>query len=189
MRTKDEVSAGVVLGNQAALAAGVSEALGIKGGWAIECRDKHGNLKWTEDISNLVTNAGESYMLQAGLDAQTQITSWFIGLTDGTPTVAETDTMASHAGWVEVTAYSEAVRQAWTGGTESGQSIDNSAAPADFSINADSTTVGGAFLASSSTKGESASTLYAVGAFSGGDRAVDDGDTLSITATFTAGGT
>lgn len=175
-------------GTRSALATGVAVAMGLAGGWAIQCHDKDGNLKWEEDISNLVTNAGESMMLQVGLDGQTQLTTWYVGLTDGTPTVAEGDTMASHAGWVEVTAYSEATRVTWVGGTESGQSIDNSASTADFSIDTNSTTVGGAFLVSNNTKSGTTGTLYAVGAFSGGDRSVDDGDTLSVTATFTAGG-
>ncbi len=175
-------------GAKSAVAIGVACALGMQGMWQIECRGADGQLKWSEDITNLVTNAGESYMLQAGLDNQTQITTWYVGLTDGTPTVAETDTMSSAPGWSEVTAYSEANRPTWTGGTESGQSIDNSASPADFSIDTNSTTVGGAFLASNNTVGGTTGTLYAVGAFSGGDRSVDSGDTLSITATFTAGG-
>ncbi|GAG46997.1 unnamed protein product, partial [marine sediment metagenome] len=36
------------------------------------------------------------------------------GLTDGTPTPAAGDTMASHGGWTEVVAYDEGVRQTLT---------------------------------------------------------------------------
>ncbi|MDJ0712582.1 MAG: hypothetical protein QNJ14_19525 [Woeseiaceae bacterium] len=181
------VQPGMAANAAACVGEAVHEELGLKGEWDVVCRDRHGRVKWRDSIKNLVTNAGESYMLQAGLDNQTQIGTWYVGLTDSSPTVAETDTMASHAGWVEDQNYSEAVRQTWTGGTESGQSIDNSASKATFSINA-TTTIGGAFLNSVSTKGGTTGTLYAVGAFSGGNKSVASGDTLEVTATFTAGG-
>lgn len=177
----------MAVNGEAVIRSAVQEELGLKGIWDVVCFGKDGKEKWRDTIENLVTNAGESYMLQAGLDAQTQITAWYVGLSDGTPTVAEGDTMATHAGWVEVTAYTEGVRQTWTGGTESGQSIDNSASKASFAING-TTTVGGAFLNSASDKSGTTGTLYAVGAFSGGDRALVSGDTLQVTATFTAGG-
>ena len=185
---------GVYQGDMSAVSRAVAQAclddekVTLRGRWEFVCKDKHGNVKWTETIeANLVTNAGESYMLQAGLDNQTQIGVWYIGLTDGTPTVAETDTMATHAGWVEVVAYSEATRQTWTGGTESGQSIDNSASKAVFSING-TATIGGAFLNSANDKSGTTGTLYAVGAFTGGDRSVVNTDVVEVTATFTAGG-
>jgi len=177
----------MAVNGQACMQSAVKDELGLKGKWNVICFGKDGKEKWRDTIENLVTNAGESMMLQVGLDAQTQITAWHVGLTDGTPTVAETDTMASHAGWVEVTAYTEGIRQPWTGGTESGQSISNSASQASFAINA-TTTVGGAFLNSVNTKSGTTGTLYAVGAFSGGDRALANLDTLQVTATFTAGG-
>ena len=144
-----------------------------------------GPVKWEEEWHNLVVNQGLDYLLDAGLSAGTQITSWFILLLDGTPTVAAGDTLASHAGWTEVTAYDEATRQAWTDGGVSGQSVDNSGSPAQFTISANGTTIGGAALASNSTKGGTTGTLYAAGAFTAGDKTLDDGDTLDVTATFT----
>ena len=151
-------------------------------------RDRDGNVKWVEEGTNLVVNQGLDHLLDVTLSNATQLSTWYIGLINGaSPTLAAGDTAASHAGWVEVTAYSEGVRQTWTGGTESGQSIDNSASPATFSING-TTTVGGAFLISANTKGGATGTLYAVGAFTGGDRALSNSDSLEVTATFTAGG-
>ena len=184
----EPMSIGDRLGVKAAVKQAVAEQLGLHGAWLITCRDKSGRIKWRDTIDNLVTNAGESYILDTGLSGGSPITSWFIGLTDGTPTVSEADTAASHAGWTEVTAYTEATREAFIDGGESGQSIDNSASVASYAINSDATTVGGAFLVSLSTKGGSTGTLYSAGAFSGGDKSVDDGDTLEVTATFTAGG-
>jgi len=94
--------------------------------------------------------------------------------------------MASHAGWAEVVAYDEATREVLTLGSVATQSVDNSASKASYAINADTTTVGGAFITTNSTKSGSTGTLYGVGAFTGGDKAVDDGDTLNVTVTLTA---
>lgn len=157
--------------------------VGMDGFFTITCVDKDGNLKWEEKIENRVVNEGLSYMLESGLGGGTQITSWFIGLTDGTPTDAAGDTLASHAGWAEVTAYA-GDRKACSFGAESGQSIDNSASPAAFAIDTNSTTIGGAFLASVATG--TSGTLFSVGAFSGGDKSADDGDTLNVTYTATS---
>lgn len=163
----------------------VDEAL-IEGRWEVVCRDSQGKEKWRDTIKNLVTDAGLNHLLDVALSGGTQDTTWFVGLTDGTPTAAAGDTMASHAGWTEVTAYDEAARVAWTDGGVSNKSVDNSASPAEFTINADSTTVGGAFLVGDSTKSGTTGTLYAIGAFSAGDKSLDDNDTLDVTATFTA---
>jgi len=161
-------------------------AVALKGRWEITCRRADGSVKWTDIIENLVTNAGLDHALDSTLSAGTQITTWYIGLTDGTPTVAAGDTMSSHAGWAEVTAYDEAVRQTWSDGGVSSQSVSNSASAATFTIDTNSTTVGGAFLTSNSTKGGSTGTLFAVGAFSAGDKSLDDNDTIDVTATYTA---
>lgn len=157
----------------------------VQGRWFITCRDKTGAVKWQEEIKNLVVDEGLNYLLDAGLSAGTPVTAWYVGLTGGTPTPAANDTMATHAGWTEVTAYSEGVRQTWTDGGVSSKSVSNSASPARFTISSDGTTVGGAFLTSSSTKGGSTGTLYAVGAFSAGNKLLDTSDTLDVTATFT----
>lgn len=158
-----------------------------KGQWRVVIRDPQGNVIAQTEWNNLVVNAGLDYLLNAGLCGQTQISDWYIGLTDGTPTPAAADTMSSHGGWTEVTAYSESVRQAWTPDSNqvTDQSVDNASNPATFTINSDSTTVGGAFLTSSSTKGGTAGTLYAIGAFTGGDVTLSNGSTLEVQATFT----
>jgi len=172
----------------AAIRGGVLGAIGLAGRYELVCRDRHGREKWRESIDNLVTNAGEDYLLDAGLAGGAQITSWFLGLIDGTPTVDEADTAASHVGWAEVTAYTEGTRPAFTAGAVSGQSVDNAASKGSFSINANGTVIGGAFLISNSTKGGATGTLYSAGAFTGGNKTLDSGDTLEVQATYTAGG-
>lgn len=182
----DTQKMGDAFGARVKRAPGLASDFGIQGRWAITCRDKNGDVKWSDIIENLVTNAGLDYLLDAGLSGGSQITSWYVGLTDGTPTAAAGDTMSSHGGWTEVTAYDESTREAWTDGGVSGQSVSNSGNAAQFTISTNGTTIGGAFLASDSTKGGSSGTLYAIGAFSAGDKSLDDGDTLDITAAFTA---
>ena len=157
----------------------------FKGRYDVECYDKRGRLKWRETIDNIHVNVGLDAVLDVHFSAATQITTWFLGLTDGTPTVAAGDTMASHAGWAEITAYSESVRQTFVEAGVSGQSLDNSASKASYAING-SATVGGAFLTSVNTKSGSTGTLASVGAFTGGDRSVVSGDTVLVTLTITA---
>lgn len=139
---------------------------------------------WSDDWSNMIVNAGLNDMLDKYFKGSAYTAAHYVGLTDGTPTVAAGDTMGSHAGWAEVTAYTETVRQTLTLGTVSSQSVDNSASKATYSINADSTTIGGAFVAGSSAKSETASTLLSVGAFSGGDLVLNNGSTLTVQGTY-----
>lgn len=154
--------------------------------YKIEAFDSKGNLKWVDEIDNLVVNVGLDDSLDKHLKGSGYTALWYVLLTDGTPTVAAGDTMASHAGWVEVTAYDEAVRQTLTLGAVSGQSVDNSASKAVFTIDTDTTTIGGAGITTVNTKGGSTGILYGAGAFSAGDKLLDDNDVLNVTVTLTA---
>ena len=152
-----------------------------------EAFDKFGNLKWREVIeANLVVNTGLDDILDKYYKGSAYTAAHYCGLTDGTPTVAAGDTMASHAGWTEVTAYDEANRPSITWGSVSGQSVDNSASKATFTISANDTTIGGGFVTTDNTKGGSTGTLVGGAAFSGGDKVLDDDDTLNVTTTATA---
>ncbi len=153
--------------------------------YIIECFDKDGALKWIEEIYNLITNVGLDDVLNQYLKGSAYTAAFYVGLTDGTPTTAAGDTMSSHAGWTEITDYSESVRQTLTLGTVASQSVDNSASKASYSING-TATVGGAFIVTNSTKSGTTGTLYGVGAFTGGDKSVSSGDTLNVTVTCTS---
>lgn len=143
-----------------------------------------GGLRWREAWENIVVNQGLNDLLDVTLSGATQDTTWFVGLLSATPTVAAGDTLASHAGWTEVSAYDESTRVAWVDAGAASQSITNSASPAVFTINANGTSMGGAFLAGVNTG--TSGRLYAAGAFTAGDKSLDDNDTLTCTATFTA---
>lgn len=144
------------------------------------CRGPDGQVKWEADAKNLWVNAGIQHMMDATLSGSSQVTTWYVGLTDGTPTVAAGDTLASHVGWVEVSDYT-GNRQAWVE-VRSGQSMTNTASKASFPIDQDATTIGGAFLASAATG--TTGTLFCAAAFTGGDKSADNGDTLEVTYTF-----
>lgn len=173
---------------KANISGGVEEQLtnSFRHHFKCECYDKDGNLKWVEEGQNIIVDTGLDEILDKFWKGSAYTAAFYIGLTDGTPTVAAGDTMASHAGWAEVTAYSEANRQDLTLGSVSSQSVDNSASQAAFSIDTNSTTVGGFFITTDNTKGGTSGILIGAVAFTGGDKAVDDGDTLNVTATLTA---
>lgn len=163
---------------------------GAGGVYTVECRDKDGNLKWSEAMHNLVVNVGLKDMNDKYFTGSTYTAAWYLGLVTGPGagnTYAAADTMASHAGWTEDTGYSQATRPAATfaaATTADPSVITNSASVAVFSISA-TTTIAGAFLTSDNTKGGTTGVLFSVANFqSPGDRAVVSGDTLNVTYTF-----
>lgn len=166
-------------------AAGITLPAFMSTRYEVVCYDRDGNVRWREVCWNLVVNVGLNDLLDKRFKASSYTAADYVGLTDGAPTIAAGDTMASHAGWAEVTAYSEGTRPALTLGSVASQSVDNSASKASFSISG-SATVGGAFIVTNSTKGGTSGILYGVAAFSEGDRAVQNGDTVEVTATLTA---
>ena len=141
--------------------------------------------KWADGFSNLVTTAGGNDLLTQYFKGSTYTAAWFVGLVDnaGFTAIAATDTMATHSGWTESAAYSNATRPALTLGTPAARSVDNSASKASFSINA-SATINGAFTATNSTKSGTSGTLYSAGSF-GATRGVVNGDTLQVQVTLT----
>jgi len=179
----DLVNAGVEANKKA------GENMSAKGRFIVECFDKDGNLKWREDNENLVVNVGLQDMNTKYFSGSAYTAAWYIGLYGAAASnnPAAGDTMSSHAGWTENTTYSNATRPQAVFGTATTANpsvISNSASVAVFNING-TTTVGGAFLVSNSTKGGSTGTLFSASDFqSPGDRAVVNGDTLNVTYQF-----
>jgi hypothetical protein len=151
----------------------------------VVCYGRDGGEKWRDVAHNLVTDAGINDVLDKYLKGSSYSAGFFVGLTDGTPTAAAGDTMSSHAGWTEITAYSESTREALTLGTVASKTVNNSASKATFSISSDSQTIGGCFVVTDSTKGGTSGTLLNIAPFSGGDKSADDGDSLEVTVTYT----
>ena len=153
----------------------------------VKCFDVNDILKWETTSKNLVVDEGIGHVLDAvfTLSAVTPHANFYIGLTDGTPTVAGGDTLVSHAGWVEVTDYSEVTRQEYVE-ARTGYTVDNSASKAVFSING-TATVGGSFICSAGTG--TAGELLAASAFANGDKSVTSGDTIEVQYDFSASST
>jgi hypothetical protein len=166
-----------------------SEKVAAGGVFTAACYDKDGNLKWEAKSHNLVVNVGLQDMNTQYFKGATYSAAWYIGIygAAASNTPAAGDTSASHAGWTEVTAYSEGTRPAATFGTATTADpsvISNSASPAQFTMSG-TTTVGGAFLISNSTKGGSTGVLFSASDFqSPGDRSVISGDIVKVTYQF-----
>ena len=163
--------------------------VGAGGVFTMQCFDADGNLKWESSLPNLVVNVGLQDMNTQYFKGAAYTAAWFIGLYGAAASnnPAAGDTAASHAGWTEVVPYSNATRPAATFGTATTADpsvISNSASPASYTINATST-VGGAFLISNSTKSGTTGILFSASDFAApGDRSVASGDTLNVTYTF-----
>ena len=91
-----------------------------KGAYTVECYGADGQLKWTEEFPNLVVNGGVQDMNTKYFTGSSYTAAWYLGLITGPGsgnTYAAGDTMSSHAGWTENTAYSQATRPACSFGT------------------------------------------------------------------------
>jgi hypothetical protein len=178
-----------IIGAQLTKAMGVGEHTKAGGVYRIECLDADGNLKWSAESHNLVVNQGLQDMNTQYFKGSGYTATWYLGLygaaAANNPVAG--DTAAVHAGFTEITPYSNATRPACSFGTATTADpsvITNSLSPAQFSINS-AATVGGAFLISNSTKGGFTGILFSASDFAApGDRVVASGDTLNISYTF-----
>jgi hypothetical protein len=159
--------------------------IGIRNHYHVECFGPDGRLKWEDHADNLVMDVGLDEFLQRIWKSSAFTAADFIGLTDDAPSIVAGDTMASHVGWVEAQGYDEGTREAYVLGAVAAESVDNSASKASFAINA-TDTIGGCFACDESTKGGTSGILLGAAAFSGGDKAVANLDTLNVTVTSTA---
>jgi len=168
---------------------GAVDKVAAGGVFKVTCIGVDGQVKWEENLKNLVVNVGLKDMNDKYFTGSAYTAAWYIGLYGAAASndPAAGDTAASHAGWTEVVPYSNATRPAATfaaATTADPSVITNSASPASFSID-DTATVGGAFLISNNTKSGSTGVLFSASDFAApGDRSVASGDTLAVTYTF-----
>jgi len=147
----------------------------VGGVFTVECHGADGKLKWKDEAPNLITTEGIYKLLDVGCTGATAVATWYVGLVSATPTIIAGNTLAVHAGWTEVTDYT-GNRQEWVE-ARTLANVTNSASKAAFPITGP-VTVGGAFLASASTG--TSGTLLCAAVFTGGNKAVASGDTLSV---------
>jgi hypothetical protein len=153
---------------------------------------RDGAVIWEDEFPNTVVTVGKNLALDTYLAGSSySVTGPYMGLISSTSysAIAAGDTMSSHAGWLEAGSgnaptYSGNRKTAVFSAASSGSKALSSAL--SFSITGTGT-VKGAFLVfgsgASATVENTSGTLYSAGLFSGGDRAVINGDTLSVTYT------
>jgi hypothetical protein len=162
------------------------EEVNVTGKYVAQCFDVHGNLKWEEEFSNLVTTQGKNDLLDKYLGGSSYNAAWYLGLISSTgySAVAAGDTANTHTGWNEFAGYSQSTRVAPVfNAASSGSKATTSAAV--FSITS-ANTVKGTFLISNSTKGGFSGILYSAGLFTGGDKTIANGDVVNVTYTASA---
>lgn len=163
---------------------GQEDMMKVKGYYKVSCHDANGNLKWEDEIHNLVTTVGKNLALTGTLTNAAQ-GAVYMGL-KGTGTAAVTDTQASHAGWLEVGGANAPTytspRKTVTFGTASSASITSSGTYT-FAITS-SGTVAGCFIniGGSSVIDNTTGTLFSAGDFSS-SKSVVNTDTLTVTYT------
>lgn len=114
---------------------------------------------------NGVTVVGKNKFLDTFFGAATpltQVATWYIGLINNSPTpvLVEGDTLASHSGWTEWTAYS-GNRQAWDD-ADSSNKIKGSTTASSFTISSAGTLYG---IMVASVASGTTGILWATGAF------------------------
>lgn len=178
---------------KAAMSAPQSTTMGVKVAnfYEVICyAHKGGPVLWRERMKNLTVNQGLNNILQNQLKGSAYTAAWYIGLINNASfsALAAGDTsqqINGSNGWIETTAYAAGVRQTLTLGSVSGGSVDNSASPASFTMNA-SGTLNGAFLASTATQGTGAggTILYGEASF-GSTQPFVSSNVITVTGTFT----
>lgn len=161
--------------------AGVSEQASAEGIYTCECRGADGQLKWVDTFHNTVLTAGKNDALDKYFAGSSYTAAWFMGLisTVSYTAISAADTAASHAGWTESVVYSNSTRPAaaWASASAGSKALSSGCV---FNINA-SDTIKGAFMITVSTKSGTTGIMYSAGLFTGGDKPVTNGDTLTVT--------
>jgi hypothetical protein len=153
----------------------------------IECLDGEGQVKWVERIENMVFTAGKLDLLNVYFGATSKPAAWYLLLKSTAAGEAAADTLATHAGWTEITnLYAAANRPtitftaATTVSTVNGQ-IQGTATTGTLSGGG---TVTGCGVTQTQAKATTTGVLYNAGDFSA-SRTVASGDTLNVTVTLT----
>lgn len=173
----------------------LSASVHASGVYTVECYGADGALKWRDEFPNTVTTVGKNLLLDTLLGGSGySVTGPYCGLISSASysAIAAGDTMSSHAGWLEAGSgnaptYSGSRKTLSFSAASSGSKATSSAA--SFSITGTGTIKGGFVVlgsGASATVENTGGTLYSAGLFSGGDRAVINGDTVNVSYTASA---
>ena len=165
--------------------ASLGDDLGVEGRYTVVCYGADGVEKWRDTIENLVTTVGKNDLLDKYLLGSGYTQTIRMGL-KGTGAANAADTQASHAGWLEVglanaPTYTGNRKDVTMGAAAAGSSVS----PTQTFAITSSGTVSGCFInnGGSATKDNTTGVLFSAGDFSGGDRAVINGDSIVVTYT------
>lgn len=143
----------------------------------VEQYDPNGHLKSVQETHNTVVTAGKNDIINKFFIGSA-LQTWYMGL-KGTGAVAAGDTMASHAGWGETSAYSGTARSLLAFGAPStGTSV---CTPGTYAMTG-TYTVAGAFITTGTAAAGTTGTLYSAGDIAA-PRTGGTGDTIIITPT------
>lgn len=173
------------------------EVMDAHGRYHIECRGSDGELKWADYVENVVCTEGKNFALDQILGG-TAFVAAYLGLISSVSwsAVAAGDTMAQIAGtngWREAGTTNAPQWTTPASGARGTPSFSAAAAGSKatsaavtFSIST-SGTIKGCFVVigtgAAATNLSTAGRLLSAGAFTGGDKVVSNGDTLSVTYT------
>ena len=179
----------------------IPEGMTQEGFYHVECRDAQGNLKWEEEVPNLVVAIGKQLMLDTLLKGSSySVVGPYLGLTKVSLTPAATDTMTTlvttnAAEFTNYTVGGSAVRgtAVFASSTSTGATPSNvtssTATAITYTITGAGGTVYGCFLVTGTgavnTQSSTAGTLYSEGNFSVA-KTTTAGDTVSVVYSTTA---
>lgn len=148
--------------------------------WTIEAHSKEGELLWTEEIDNLVTDEGVNFLLEKFFRGANYTAGWYIGLVNDGGTFSTSDIASAHAGWTENVSYSAMNRPDAVFGPIGSKATDNAGSKAVFTMTANAAIMG-VFLSSVATKGATSGALYAEAAFASGPKSLAIDAVLTVT--------
>ncbi len=159
----------------------------LGGRFITECYDKEGNFKWVDLTHNLVTDEGNTRILNTMFKGTTQIATWYAGLVESNTTATSTMTYDVPI-FTETISYDEVTRPAYVVIAATQSTITNAAAKATFTASA-TKTIYGAAIFSKNTKGDhpagADNVLYCYGKFAA-ERDVVDDDVMNLTYIITS---
>jgi hypothetical protein len=142
---------------------------------------REGREVFSQEFSNAITDEGKNTLLETVFNAGTQYATWYCGIIKSYTVLSTSDTMASHAGWIEYTAVDEATRQEWDTSAAADEAIQNDpGAYIAYNINdATAPTLAGIFITTENTLGGTTGVLWSTGTFSS-PPTVADNDVIQV---------
>ena len=185
---KDELHSAASSGASLIAAGGMDEQAEARGVFTLE-HVRDGKVIHSETFTNTVMTAGKNVILDQALAGSSYtVTGPYMGLISSTSysAISAADTMSSHAGWLEAgnanapTYTGNRKTCAWSSASSGSKALSSALS---FAITGTGT-IKGCFLvfftSASATVDNTSGTLLSAGLFSGGDRAVINGDTVNV---------